>query len=199
MMLIRCRRPLSLSSLDRILKLIPLGLLWGIVAGGLQVYRYISTPNGFLKFDFDLSSEWSRVELVLFPIIGAMASALLIAVFLGSTLFNRGISAKRWVAERDNMSIMCRRRRRFPAMFPMNTLDACLGNPDRAMRLSHSAVAPESGVQIGMVSAVKAIGNGPALAAGRLILRQSGDEPAETAPTTTPKCPLDSSLRRRQA
>lgn len=90
---------MSFARLPHRLKVLPLGLLWGLIAGGLQAYQHISTPIGFLRFDYNLSSEWWRIELVLVPIIGAMAGAFLIAVLVGNNLFGNGISSKRWVAD----------------------------------------------------------------------------------------------------
>ena len=86
-----------LNELVRRLRFLPLGLLWGLVAGSLTSYRYIFAPNGLLGFEYDISPNWWRVELIFLPIIGAMAGSLLIAVLLGSALLNRKLSSIGWL------------------------------------------------------------------------------------------------------
>ncbi len=92
------------SELVSRLRFLPLGLLWGITAGSLTTYRYISSRNGLLgngllRFDVDVSSDWSRIELIFVPIIGAVAGSLLIATLLGSALLNRKSSSIRWLVD----------------------------------------------------------------------------------------------------
>ncbi len=79
------------------LRFLPLGLLWGLVAGSLTTYQYISFRNGL--FRFDVSPDWSRVELIFVPIIGAVAGSFLIAILLGSALLNRKSSSIRWLVD----------------------------------------------------------------------------------------------------
>ena len=88
------------------LRFVPLGLLWGLVAGSLasyryisSPYRYISSPSGLLRFDVDVSPDWWRLELIFVPIMGAVASSLLIALLLGSALLNRKSSSIRWLVD----------------------------------------------------------------------------------------------------
>ena len=79
------------------LRFLPVGLLWGLVAGSLMTYQYISFRNGLLRFD--VSPDWSRVELIFVPIIGAVAGSVLIAILLGSALLNRKSSSIRWLVD----------------------------------------------------------------------------------------------------
>ena len=81
------------------LRFLPLGLLWGLVAGSLTTYQYISFRNGLLRFDVDVSPDWSREELIFVPIIGAVAGSFLIAILLGSALLNRKSSSIRWLVD----------------------------------------------------------------------------------------------------
>ncbi len=81
------------------LRFLPLGLLWGLVAGGLTTFRYISFRKGLFRFDVEVSPDWSRVELIFVPIIGAVAGSFLIAILLGSALLNRKSSSIRWLVD----------------------------------------------------------------------------------------------------
>ncbi len=80
------------------LRFLPLGLLWGLVAGSISTYLYISSRNGLHRFDVDVSPDWSRVEPIFVPIIGAVAGSLLIAILSGSALLNRK-SSIRWLVD----------------------------------------------------------------------------------------------------
>ena len=80
------------------LRFLPLGLLWGLVAGSISTYLYISSRNGLHRFDVDVSPDWSRVEPIFVPIIGAVAGSLLIASLLGSALLNQK-SSIRWLVD----------------------------------------------------------------------------------------------------
>ena len=195
----RSRRQLSFPRLDRKLKYIPLGLLWGTVAGGLQAYRYLYTPNGLLNLDYEVSSEWWRVELFFVPIVGAMAGAFLIAVLLGGTLFADGKSSKRWVAAWVFtgalscaggavvsqlvllLGILDEFFQRMPAWYEVPIAFV-------ALVLIGGANSLETGVQIGMVSAVVALVLAPfSLLARRLILqRRSLAEPTGGTSQTQP-------------
>ena len=101
------------------LRFVPLGLLWGLVAGSLasyryisSPYRYISSPSGLLRFDVDVSPDWWRLELIFVPIMGAVASSLLIALLLGSALLNRKSSSIRWLCRLGDHRCGVLRRRR---------------------------------------------------------------------------------------
>ncbi len=81
------------------LRFVPLGLLWGLVAGSISTYLYISFRNGPFRFDVDVILDWSRVEPIFVPIIGAVAGSFLIATLLGSALLTRKSSSFRWLVD----------------------------------------------------------------------------------------------------
>ena len=81
------------------LRFLPLGVFWGLVAGSLTTFRYISSPIGLLGFDGDAGLNWWKVEQIVVPILGAVAGSLLIAILLGNALLYRNSSSIRWLVD----------------------------------------------------------------------------------------------------
>ena len=76
---------MSLNNLVRRLSFLPLGLLWGAVAGWFHIHSMLSPWDGY-----------DEVNLLLVP-GGTMACTCLIATFLGSTMLNRELSSIHWI------------------------------------------------------------------------------------------------------
>ena len=75
---------MSITQVDNRLKFLPLGLLWGFVAGGFHTYHVLSLGSS------DDQVNW------LVP-IGTIACCSLIALPLGSAMLKRELSTIRWV------------------------------------------------------------------------------------------------------
>ncbi len=75
---------MSFAQLARRLRFLPLGLLWGVVAGGFDSYHILSVASA------DDQVSW------LVP-IGIIACTCLIATPLGSAMLKRDLSSIRWV------------------------------------------------------------------------------------------------------
>ncbi len=83
--------PLS-KRLDRSLPFIPLGLFWGLVAGGFNTFHT-------LMADDERTVYYHGVELseLILPTLLVMAGTCPTATLLGSALLKPGLSARSWV------------------------------------------------------------------------------------------------------
>ncbi len=75
---------MSFTQLDRRLRFVPLGLLWGVVAVAFHTQSVLSPRDGYDQ------GSW------LVP-IGTVACTCLIATLLGSAMLKRELSSIRWV------------------------------------------------------------------------------------------------------
>ena len=75
---------MSFTRLNRRLKFIPLGLLWGVVTGWFHTHSILSPWDSYDEVNWLVPG-------------GTMACTCLIATFLGSTVLSRELSSIHWI------------------------------------------------------------------------------------------------------